>query len=115
MTGWLRDREATGPILQVRVNAGAGHEIAALRAIGAEVELRTDTEHGRRLGWIGRVAAHPSQLPVIAEVFATSPEELAWASAVLAAVGDGGVGTLPSGEMVDPAMLGRARAILDRR
>ncbi|AGW41973.1 phytoene synthase [Leifsonia xyli subsp. cynodontis DSM 46306] len=76
--------------------------------------LRADTERGRRLGWVGRTAVHPTQLPVIAEVFAPEPDELAWARAVLAAAGDGGVGTLPSGEIVDPAMLGRARALLDR-
>lgn len=75
--------------------------------------LRSDTERGRALGWLGRVAVHPSQLPVIAEVFRPSEEERRWATEVLAAGADG-VSTLPSGEMVDPAMVGRARAILSR-
>jgi citrate lyase subunit beta/citryl-CoA lyase len=74
--------------------------------------LRADTERGRALGLRGRTAVHPKQLPVIREVFAPSPEETAWAEAVVAALEGGGVATLPSGEMVDPAMLGRARAIL---
>ncbi|SDK81883.1 citrate lyase subunit beta / citryl-CoA lyase [Glycomyces sambucus] len=79
--------------------------------------LRADTERGRALGLRGRTAVHPKQLPVIREVFAPDPEETAWAEAVVAALGGaadggGGVATLPSGEMVDPAMLGRARAIL---
>ncbi|KRC47268.1 hypothetical protein ASE16_18280 [Leifsonia sp. Root227] len=74
--------------------------------------LRADTERGARLGWFGRTAVHPSQLAVIAAVFAPTDTETAWARAVLAAVEGGGVATLPSGEMVDPAMLGRARAIL---
>lgn len=77
--------------------------------------LRADTERGRSLGWFGRVAIHPSQLPVIAEVFAPSAEERAWAEEVLAAVGDGGVATLSNGEMADPAMIGRAKAIVARR
>lgn len=77
--------------------------------------LRADTERGRELGWFGRVAVHPSQLPVIAEVFAPSDEERAWAEEVLAAVGDGGVATLSNGEMADPAMIGRAKAIVARR
>jgi citrate lyase subunit beta / citryl-CoA lyase len=34
--------------------------------------LRADTERGRSLGWVGRVAVHPAQLPVIAAVFAPS-------------------------------------------
>jgi citrate lyase subunit beta/citryl-CoA lyase len=77
--------------------------------------LRADTERGRSLGWFGRVAIHPSQLPVIAEVFAPSAEEHAWAEEVLAAVRDGGVATLAGGEMADPAMIGRAKAIVARR
>ena len=75
--------------------------------------LRADTERGKSLGWVGRVAVHPAQLPVIAEVFRPSEEERRWATEVLAA-GANGVSTLASGEMVDPAMLGRARAILAR-
>jgi citrate lyase subunit beta/citryl-CoA lyase len=75
--------------------------------------LRADTERGKALGWVGRVAVHPAQLPVIAEVFAPSEEERRWAADVLAA-GAGGVSTLASGEMVDPAMVGRARAIQAR-
>ncbi|WP_431277748.1 HpcH/HpaI aldolase/citrate lyase family protein [Leifsonia poae] len=74
--------------------------------------LRADTERGRRLGWVGRTAIHPSQLAVIADVFAPTDAELDWARSVLAAVEAGGVATLASGEMVDPAMLGRARSIL---
>lgn len=77
--------------------------------------LRADTERGRALGWFGRVAVHPAQLPVIAEVFAPSAEEQAWAEEVLAAVRDGGVATLSNGEMADPAMVGRAKAIVARR
>ncbi|RRR98522.1 HpcH/HpaI aldolase/citrate lyase family protein [Glycomyces terrestris] len=77
--------------------------------------LRADTERGRALGLRGRTAVHPKQIPVIREVFAPTPEETAWAEAVLAALEHGGVATLPSGEMVDPAMLGRARAILGIR
>jgi citrate lyase subunit beta/citryl-CoA lyase len=76
--------------------------------------LRADTERGRRLGYVGRVAVHPRQLSVIREVFASSAEEIEWAHAVLAAVESGGVATLANGEMVDPAMTGRARSILER-
>ncbi|SDZ25388.1 citrate lyase subunit beta / citryl-CoA lyase [Herbiconiux ginsengi] len=88
--------------------------LAAYPAIADLDGLRVDTEGGRELGWWGRVAIHPSQLPVIAAVFAPRDEELRWAREVIAAVGDGGVGTLANGEMVDAAMLPRARAILER-
>lgn len=89
--------------------------LSAYPAIRDLPGLRADTERGRSLGWFGRVAVHPSQLPVIAEVFAPSDEERAWAEEVLAAVGDGGVATLSNGEMADPAMIGRAKAIVARR
>ena len=75
--------------------------------------LREDTEHGRRLGLRGRVAVHPSQLAVIREVFTPSVRDVAWAREVLAAASRGGVSTLSDGSMVDAAMLGRARAVLD--
>lgn len=76
--------------------------------------LRADTERGRRLGWHGRSAIHPAQLPVIREVFRPRDDETAWARAVLAALETDGVATLPDGQMVDAAMAVRARAILDR-
>jgi citrate lyase subunit beta/citryl-CoA lyase len=75
--------------------------------------LRADTERGKRLGWRGRTAVHPNQLAVIRAVFAPSEDEIAWARAVLTALERGGVATLPNGEMVDPAMAGRASSILD--
>ncbi|WP_411719820.1 hypothetical protein [Mycetocola sp.] len=39
---------------------------------------------------------------------------MAWARSVLAALEGGGVATLPSGEMVDAAVTGRARLIPER-
>jgi citrate lyase subunit beta/citryl-CoA lyase len=88
--------------------------LSAYPAIKDLAGLRTDTERGRSLGWYGRVAIHPAQLPVIAAVFRPSAEDRRWAEEVLTAAGEGGVTTLSTGEMVDPAMLGRAKAILSR-
>lgn len=89
--------------------------LSAYPAIGDLDGLRADTERGKSLGLRGRVAVHPRQLPVISAVFAPSERELAWARAVVDALGrGGGVATLPDGEMVDPAMLGRARRLLER-
>ncbi|MGN6426011.1 MAG: HpcH/HpaI aldolase/citrate lyase family protein [Leifsonia sp.] len=76
--------------------------------------LRADTERGRRLGWHGRSAIHPAQLPVIREVFLPREEEVAWARAVLDALTADGVATLADGQMVDAAMAARARRILGR-
>jgi citrate lyase subunit beta/citryl-CoA lyase len=75
--------------------------------------LAAATRRGKAMGYVGRTAIHPSQVPVIAAAFAPTAEELAWANAVLAATADGGVTTLTSGEMVDPAMRRRAEAIVE--
>jgi citrate lyase subunit beta/citryl-CoA lyase len=88
--------------------------LSAYPAIKDLAGLRADTERGRALGWFGRVAIHPSQLPVIDEVFQPSAGERRWAEEVLAATDGGGVTTLANGEMADPAMVGRAKAILAR-
>jgi citrate lyase subunit beta/citryl-CoA lyase len=74
--------------------------------------LRADSLRGRESGWFGRTAIHPSQIPVIHAAFAPSEAELRWAREVLEVGGGGGVATLGNGEMVDQAMLGRARGIL---
>lgn len=74
--------------------------------------LRADTLRLATLGLYGRMAVHPTQLSVIGEVFAPSVADVAWAEEVLAALATGGVATLASGEMVDPAMRGRAERIL---
>ena len=65
------------------------------------------------MGFVGRTAIHPSQVPVIAAAFAPTDAEIAWANEVLAATAAGGVTTLASGEMVDPAM--RAARCVDSR
>ena len=74
--------------------------------------LRADTERCRAMGFVGRTAVHPSQLPVIAAAFRPSADEVTWAQHVLEVTAAGGVGRLPSGEMVDPAMRGRAETIV---
>ena len=74
--------------------------------------LAADTRRGKAMGFVGRTAIHPSQVPVIAAAFAPTAAEVAWAREVLAATAGGGVSTLASGEMVDPAMRGRAEAIV---
>ncbi len=74
--------------------------------------LRVATERGRDMGFVGRTAVHPSQLPVIAAAFRPTRDDVAWAVDVLDVTASGGVGRLPSGDMVDPAMRGRAERIL---
>ena len=69
---------------------------------------------GRRLGFHGRTAVHPSQVPVIRAAFAPGDAEVAWAREVLAALDSAGVSRLTDGSMVDAAMARRAETILAR-
>lgn len=76
--------------------------------------LRREAEAARRLGFFGKSALHPRQVPIIHEVFAPTPEELAWAKRVLAAFEEsGGAATRTAdGEFVDAPVAERARRIL---
>ena len=80
--------------------------------------LARSCEAGRVLGYIGRAAVHPRQLQVIVQAFRPSADEVARASAVVASLAaadqaGSGIAVTDDGAMVDAAMLGRARAVLE--
>jgi citrate lyase subunit beta / citryl-CoA lyase len=70
----------------------------------------------RRLGFFGKSAIHPRQVPIINRVFTASGAEIEWAQRVLAAFESaGGAATrLPDGEFVDAPVAERARRTLNR-
>ncbi|MEV0718498.1 CoA ester lyase [Asanoa sp. NPDC050611] len=73
---------------------------------------------GRRLGFLGRTAVHPRQLPVIVDAFRPAEHEVARAAELLAAVAeaerrDSGTVVLPDGRFADRAMVAAARRIVD--
>ena len=76
--------------------------------------LRKEAEAARRLGFFGKSALHPRQVPIINAVFAPTPEELAWANKVLSAFeASGGAATRTAdGEFVDLPVAERARRLL---
>jgi citrate lyase subunit beta/citryl-CoA lyase len=79
-----------------------------------EEGLRKDTEDAKRDGFVGRLAIHPAQVPIINAVFEPSPEQIAHAKKVVAAFaaqpGAGAVGI--DGKMFDRPHLVRAQALL---
>jgi citrate lyase subunit beta / citryl-CoA lyase len=77
--------------------------------------LRKEVEAAKRLGFFGKSAIHPRQVPIIHEVFAPTLEELAWAKQVMWAFEQsGGAATkTATGEFVDRPVADRARQILD--
>ena len=76
--------------------------------------LRKDTEDAKRDGFIGRLAIHPAQVPIINAAFEPSAAQIAHAQKVVAAFaaqpGAGAVGI--DGKMFDRPHLVRAQALL---
>ncbi|MGP4042771.1 HpcH/HpaI aldolase/citrate lyase family protein [Streptomyces sp. 2A115] len=75
--------------------------------------LATSCAHGRALGFLGRAAIHPRQLPVIERAYLPTDREIEAAEQIVKAAGAGtGALTLPDGRFVDPALVAGARRTL---
>lgn len=82
--------------------------------------LRRSTEEGKNMGFVGRSAIHPSQVPIINEVFTPTEEEVAEAQELLERLeGEAESGTgafvLEDGRFVDRAVVESARRTLTWR
>lgn len=79
-----------------------------------DVGLRQEAEHARSLGYFGKAAIHPRQLPIIHDVFSPSVEEVQRAreTARLFAESGGAPFQMPDGEFVDVPVARRAEAVL---
>lgn len=95
------------------VNAAASAGMAAIDspffAIDREEDLRADCTSSRALGFHGKAAIHPSQIPAIGETFCPTAAEALHARRILEAAPDG-VGVL-DGKMIDIAMVRWARRV----
>lgn len=81
-------------------------------------DLRRSTDSLRRLGFFGRAAVHPAQIPVIHDVFTPSSEETQAAADVLrrmdaARLAGGGVARAADGGLVDAAVARSARIVVE--
>ncbi|MFJ9632945.1 HpcH/HpaI aldolase/citrate lyase family protein [Streptomyces sp. NPDC101175] len=75
--------------------------------------LAASCAHGRALGFLGRAAIHPRQLPVIERAFLPTDRELEEAETIVeAAVREEGAQALPCGRFVDAAIVAAARRTL---
>ncbi|MGW5355399.1 HpcH/HpaI aldolase/citrate lyase family protein [Streptomyces sp. NPDC004031] len=75
--------------------------------------LGESCRRGRALGFLGRAAIHPRQLPVIERAYAPSAQEVAAAHEILAAsAASPGAVALPDGRFVDPAVVAVAHRTL---
>ena len=104
-----------------------GAVVNAARACGTEVfdsplmqfrdrqAVRRSAWESRRFGFTGRAAIHPSQVPIINEVFTPSEDEIDRARAVLARFEDHGGGVYAvDGALEDLPIIREARRVLDR-
>ncbi|RKF24717.1 HpcH/HpaI aldolase/citrate lyase family protein [Micromonospora globbae] len=110
---------ARGRVVVAARAAGLAPPAMSVYADVVDVEgLAASCAVGRRLGFLGRAAIHPRQLPVIVEAFRPDEREVARAAELLAAVAeaerrDSGTVVLPDGRFADRAMVAAARRTVD--
>jgi citrate lyase subunit beta/citryl-CoA lyase len=107
-------------LLQIRIAAG---EAGVWAYDGAYANIqdtdgyRREAESARRLGYLGKSAIHPTQVPIANAVFRPSDEEIAHSLKVVGAARDAaakGVGAFTvNGRMVDAPFVRRAEAVLE--
>jgi citrate lyase subunit beta/citryl-CoA lyase len=74
--------------------------------------LRAEVDDAVAVGFDAKVAIHPSQVPVIRDGYAPSPDQARWARNVLAAAADERGVFAFEGQMVDAPVLRRAERIV---
>lgn len=102
------------------VVAAAAAGVAAIDTVHTDFEdeagLREDAAFAVQLGFDGKLAIHPSQVPIINAAFTPGADEIEWARRVLAArdaAGDRGVFRV-DGEMIDAPLIAQAERIVER-
>jgi len=114
--------EYTAPYVLARslcLMAAAAAGVAALDTpftdFRNEAGLRKSCREARRDGFVGKIAIHPSQVPIINDAFMPSADEIAHARAVVAAFerspGAGAVSL--NGRMLDAVHLVQAQRVLE--
>ena len=91
----------------------------ALDSVFLDIEdldgVRAEADDAVAIGFDGKVAIHPSHIPVVRQAYAPTAEEIDWATAVLDAISHNrGVFTF-RGQMIDAPVLEHARRIIARR
>lgn len=112
----------TAPYVLARTLCLFGAHAAGVQALDSvqpdfrnSAKLREECNEARRDGFLGKIAIHPDQVPVINECFTPSAEEIAHAEAVVAAFrANPDAGTLNlDGKMIDMPHLKQAERLLN--
>lgn len=111
---------ARGAVVLAARAAGLPSPVQSVFTDVADLDgLRASSRVGRATGFFGRSVIHPRQIDVVHEVFTPSAAEVEAALAVVRtaeeAAGRGEAAALDAqGRFVDPAVVARARIVLDR-
>ncbi len=125
--GASANRDGNGQFLDVfqhvRVHALLAAHAAGVQAVETlhadfrdDLGLRQSSEAARIVGFTGRLAIHPAQVPIINAAFLPSEAEADWAQRIVSAFADAGkVGTVGlDGKMIDRPHLLQSQALLAR-
>lgn len=104
------------------VLAASAAGVDAIDTVHTDIEdtdgLADETEFALQLGYDGKMAIHPAQVPVINDAFTPDPERVEWAKKVLnareAAEADGRGVFRVDDEMIDAPLISQAERIIER-
>ena len=111
---------ARGAVVVASRAAGLGSPVQSVWTDVTDLDgLRSSSQAGRAMGFFGRSVVHPSQIAVVHEVYTPTAAQIEDARAVVRtaqeAAAQGEVAVLDDqGRFVDPAVVSRARVVLDR-
>ncbi len=107
---------ARGAIVSAAATAGCSTLDAPFLDVKDDSDLRAETRRVRALGFQGRAAIHPAQIPTINEVFTPTEDDIARAMRVVAAfrAGSGGAALL-DGKLIERPVLRAAERVLAAR
>ena len=116
----MRASPGWGPMLYARQRLAGAAAAAGIDLLDApsldlddEAGLEDDARRARELGYTGKAAIHPRQIPIIAKVFSPGAEEVARARAAIAASeAAGGELAVVDGKLVEPPVLRAMRRIV---
>ncbi|MFG2608183.1 HpcH/HpaI aldolase/citrate lyase family protein [Streptomyces sp. NPDC048514] len=115
--GLRADAGLDGPRSRVVVAARAAGLAPPSQSVHPDIRdldgLAASCARGRALGFLGRAAIHPRQLPVIERAYLPTPAEIEQAETIIkAAAEEQGAQALPDGRFVDAAVVTAARRTL---
>lgn len=109
-------REVISHVRSQVLLAAKAYNKLALDAVFTEIRngeaLRKEVDDAAAVGFDGKAAIHPAQVPIIRSGFRPSAEQLAWAQRVISAAGDQRGAFEFEGFMVDAPILVRAERVI---